>query len=290
MTSRTLAGIIAAVPSPVDARGEPDVVRFLAHARWALANGCDGLNVLGTTGEANSLSAAQRKTIMAAAASEFDTARLMVGTGTADIATAIDLTRYAHELGYSGALVLPPWYYKKVTDDGLFAWYERLIGATADTPVPVYLYNFPQMTGLKLSLGLVERLKASFPRRITGIKDSSGDFDNSAALTRIADFDVFPGNEVALTKSDGNGYAGCISATVNVIAPLAARFWADRENGELGARMTAARNAISAYPTVPAVKYLVGRIQGDADFERVLPPHLPLDKSDKAALADLQLD
>lgn len=289
MTARRLAGVIPAVPTPVDGDGAPDTTRFLAHARWALANGCDGLNVLGTTGEANSLSAGQRMAVMKAAAGGLGDAPLMVGTGTPDLPTTVELTRLAHELGYGGALVLPPWYYKNVTDDGLFAWFRQLVTATADRPIAIYFYNFPQMTGLTLSIDLMRRLKVTFPDRIAGVKDSSGDFDNCAQLTSIEDFDVFPGNEIALTTAGSERYAGTISATVNATAPLAGRFWADRGNAGLAENLVRTRKAITAFPTVPAVKYLIGRIQEDPGFERVLPPHVPLTAAQKAALDALDL-
>jgi 4-hydroxy-tetrahydrodipicolinate synthase len=287
MPSAKLSGVIAAVPTPVTAAGEPDIERFLRHARWALANGCDGLNILGTTGEANSLSAAQRKAVMRAAA-PLDRARLMVGTGTPDLATTIDLTRFAYDLGFAAALVLPPYYYKGVSDDGLFFWFDRLIEATATTPIPNYLYSFPQMTGLKFLPDLARRLKQAFPSRIIGAKDSSGDLAYAAELAKIEGFDVFPSSETALGRADADGFAGCISASVNVTAPLVARFWRDRGNAALAQRVAAARTGISSVPLIPAVKYLVGQIHGDAEFERLLPPHLPLTGAEKQALAGVE--
>ncbi|GIL01169.1 MAG: dihydrodipicolinate synthase family protein [Alphaproteobacteria bacterium] len=285
-----LRGVIAAVPTPVTEAGEPDTERFLRHARWALANGCDGLNVLGTTGEANSFSAAQRRRVMAAAAAALDPARLMVGTGTPDLATTIDLTRLAHEAGFAAALVLPPYYYKGVSDDGLFAWFERLVAATADAPVPLHLYNFPQMTGIQFSADLAGRLKRAFPDRIAGAKDSSGDLAYAARLARIDGFDVFPSSETALGKAAADGYAGCISATVSVTAPLVARYAARPADAALAAKVAAARAAIAAQPLIPAIKYLVARLHGDPAFERVLPPHLPLTAAQKDALTGIGLE
>lgn len=280
-----LHGVIAAVPTPVTAEGEPDTDRFLRHARWALANGCHALNVLGTTGEANSFSADQRRAVMSAAASELDTSRLMVGTGTPDLATTIALTGYAYELGFAAVLVLPPYYYKGVSDDGLFAWFERLILATHDAPGPIYLYNFPQLTGVPFSVEFARRLKAAFPERIAGAKDSSGDLSYASRLAEIAGFDIFPSSETPIAKADAEGYAGCISATVSVTAPLVARFWADPAKAALAASVAEARNAIAAYPLVPAVKYLTAQLHDDPSFERVLPPHLPLTGAQKTALA-----
>src|SRR5436190_7309664 len=144
MTSSKLEGVIAAIATAVDDQGEPDCARSTALARFLLANGCDGLNVLGTTGEATSFSLAQRKRVMTAyrdAGLPLD--RLMVGTGAASVADAIALTRHAAELGFAGALVLPPFYYKGVSDDGLVAYIDTLIQVTAERPIAIYLYHFP---------------------------------------------------------------------------------------------------------------------------------------------------
>lgn len=290
MRPTALRGIIAAVPTPVTNAGEPDIDRFLVHARWALSNGCDGLNVLGTTGEANSFSAPQRRAVMQAAAAGLDRTRLMVGTGTPDLATTIDLTRFAHGLGFAAALVLPPYYYKGVSDDGLFAWFESLVSATADTPIPLYLYNFPQMTGITFSEALARRLKLAFPARIIGAKDSSGDLGYASSLAGIAGFDVFPSSETALEKAEAEGYAGCISATVSVTAPLVAAWRARPDDANLQRRVAEARAGIAAYPLISAVKHLVARLHRDEAFERVLPPHLPLSVEQKASLAGLRLD
>lgn len=288
MIARRIRGVVAAVPTPVDPSGEPDTNRFVRHARWALDNGCDGLNVLGTTGEANSLSPDQRGTVMAEAASALDKNRLMVGTGTPDIKTTIALTRLAHELGFAAALVLPPYYYKSVSDDGLFAWFGALIAATGDTPIPIYAYNFPQMTGLTFSPDVLQRLVTKFPERIYGAKDSSGNLEYAAQIAAIEGLDVFPSNEAALARVDADGYAGCISASVNITAPLAARLWANRTDPDLLKTVAGARVAIAAQPLIPAVKYLVSRLHHDAEFERLLPPHLPLTDAQKSALPDMR--
>lgn len=284
MSMTTLGGVIAAVPTPIDDMGQPDVAAFILHGAWALANGCDGLNVLGTTGEATSFSTSQRETVMTAAAATLDGAKLMVGTGTPDLATTIHLTQLAHKLGFAGALVLPPFYYKGVSDDGLANWFDRLVAGTSDAPIPLFLYNFPQMTGLTFSPALVARLKGAHPDRLVGAKDSSGDLAYAAELAKIADFDVFPSNEAALAQADADGYAGCISATTNLTGAMAQQLWKDQGNAELAKRVLNARLAISAQPLIPAIKYLVGQTHGQSGFERVLPPMLTLTDAQKAAL------
>src|SRR5712671_6496863 len=149
MKESKLGGVIAAVATACDGRGEPDCARSIALARFLLDNGCDGLNVLGTTGEATSYSLAQRQTVMNAyRAAGLPLDRMMVGTGAAATADAVALTRHAAELGFGGALVLPPFYYKGVPDDGLAAYVATIVKATADQPIPRYLYHYPQLSGL----------------------------------------------------------------------------------------------------------------------------------------------
>lgn len=288
MSTTRLGGVIAAIPTPVTEAGEPDTGRFLHHARWLLANGCDGLNVLGTTGEANSFSEGQRRRVMDAAASGLDRSRLMVGTGAPDLTTTIALTRHAHDVGFAGALVLPPYYYKNVSDDGLAAWFARLVEAIRNAPIPIYIYNFPQMTGITLSPQLAARLKAAHPDHIAGAKDSSGDLAYAAEIARIADFDVFPSSESAIGKAGADGYAGCISATVSVTAPLVARYWRHRDDPAIAAEVGRARSTIASLPLIPAVKYLVARLHDDRGFEQPLPPHLPLTAEQKSSLAELE--
>jgi len=285
MGENQLRGVIAAVPTPFDDSDAPDAGLFVEHARWALDNGCDGLNVLGTTGEANSLSAEQRKTVMRAAAAALPSDRLMVGTGTPDLATTVDLTRFAFDAGFAAALVLPPYYYKPVSDGGLFAWFEALIRQTADAPVPLYLYNFPQLTGITFSADLAARLGHAFPDRVHGMKDSSGNLAYAAQMATIDRFAVFPSSETALARAQTDGFAGCISATVNINAPRAAALWSDPDNSAALDAVSASRAHIASFPLVPAVKELIARRLSRPGFATVLPPLLALDAEQRAALA-----
>ena len=174
-------------------------------ARFLLDNGCDALNVLGTTGEATSFSLAERKAVMSAyKAQGLPLDRLMVGTGAAAVSDAAALTRHAADLGFAGALVLPPFYYKGVPDDGLVAYIDRLLCATEERPIPIYLYHFPAMSGLPWHVDLIKRLLATFPSRIVGLKDSSGDMAYARSAAAISpDFAVFPSTEAALLEARG---------------------------------------------------------------------------------------
>src|ERR1700691_3239444 len=238
--SKTVHGVIAAIAAAVDDKGEPDCARSTALAGYLLANGCDGLNVLGTTGEATSFSLEQRKRVMSAyAASGLPLDRMMVGTGAAAPADAVALTRHAAELGFAGALVLPPFYYKGVHDDGLVAYIEAILTATTARPIPLYLYHFPAQSGLHWHVALIRRLLDAFGERIVGLKDSSGDMDFARAAASVAArFKVFPSTEAALPEARFGPFAGCISATANLNADLCARAYRSRDGAALGAAVT----------------------------------------------------
>ncbi|HEX5508300.1 MAG TPA: dihydrodipicolinate synthase family protein [Pseudolabrys sp.] len=285
MAHKKLSGVIAAIATPVREDGAPDHARATRLARFLLDNGCDALNVLGTTGEATSFSVDERKGVMSAyKAAGLPMDRLMVGTGAAATADAIALTRHAAELGFAGALVLPPFYYKGVPDDGLVAYIEWLIRATAERPIPIYLYHFPAMSGLPWHVGLIKRLLEKFGARIVGLKDSSGDLAYARSVAAISkDFSVFPSSEATLLEGRQGAFAGCISATVNLNADLCARAWANGDTQALDAAV-AIRKLFDGKPLVPGVKALLAHIHGDAELARVKPPLAAFSAADRAAV------
>ena len=285
MTAKTLSGVIAAIATPIDENGAPDLKRAINLARYLLDNGCDGLNVLGTTGEATSFARDERKAVMSAYKAEgLPLDRLMVGTGAAAVSDAVALTRHAAELGFAGALVLPPFYYKGVPDDGLIAYIDTLVQATADQPIPIYLYHFPAMSGLPWHVTLIKRLLESFPSRIVGLKDSSGDMAFARAAAAIApDFAVFPSTEAALLEARDGAFAGCISATANLNADLCARAWRAGDAGALDAAV-AIRKLFDGKPLVAGVKALLAHIHDDPALARVKPPLAMFSAADRAAV------
>jgi 4-hydroxy-tetrahydrodipicolinate synthase len=286
MTASKLQGVIAAIATAVDDKGEPDCARSTALARFLLANGCDGLNVLGTTGEATSFSLEQRKRVMSAyRAAGLPLDRLMVGTGAASVADAIALTRHAAELGFAGALVLPPFYYKGVPDDGLFAYVELIVQATAAEPIPLYLYHFPAQSGLPWHVKLVARLVATFGARIVGLKDSSGDMAYAREAATVAPgFKVFPSTEAVLMEARAGAFAGCISATANLNADLCARAWRSGDTAALDAAV-AIRKLFDGKQLVPGVKALIAHIHDDAGWSRVQPPLSVFPAQDRTAVS-----
>jgi 4-hydroxy-tetrahydrodipicolinate synthase len=280
-----LRGVIAAIATALDQEGEPDSARSVALARFLLANGCDGLNVLGTTGEATSFSCEQRKRLMTAyreAGLPLD--RLMVGTGAAAVGDAVALTRHAAELGFAGALLLPPFYYKGVPDEGLVAYIETIVAATAARPIPLYLYHFPAQAGLPWHPSLVERLLSGFGTRIVGLKDSSGDMAYAREVAAISPrFAVFPSTEAVLMQARSAMFAGCISATANLNADLCARAWRSGDDRALDAAVSI-RKLFDGKPLVPGVKALLAHIHGDAAWARVKPPLAAFPAGEQAAV------
>jgi 4-hydroxy-tetrahydrodipicolinate synthase len=278
-----LHGVIAAVATAVDPNGEPDCKRSTELARYLLDNGCDGLNVLGTTGEATSFSLAQRQRVMSAykdAGLPMD--RLMVGTGAAALADAIALTKHAAALGFAGALVLPPFYYKGVSDDGLLATIDAIASATTEKPIPIYLYHFPAQSGLPWHLKLIRRILERFEDRVVGLKDSSGDMSYARDVASIAkNFKVFPSNEAALMEARSGRFAGCISATANLNADLCARAHRTGDQTLLD-EAVAIRKLFDGKPLVAGVKSLLAHIHGDPSLARVMPPLQAFSAADRA--------
>ena len=280
-----LRGVFAAIATPVTAERKPDISRFLKLARHLLDNGCDGLNVLGTTGEATSFSRAQRMEVMLAAARTLDPSRLMVGTGAASLDDAVALTRFAGELGFGAALVLPPFYYKGVGDDGVIAYIEALVAGSAAAPAPVFLYHYHALSGVPYAPELVARLIERFPDRVTGLKDSSGDLAYERALaTRHRGFAVFPANEATLLEGRGGLFAGCISATANLNADLCARAWRDGDAAALDTAMRI-RKLFDGKPLVAGVKAGLAALHDDPALAEPMPPLTAWSEADAAALA-----
>jgi len=283
MSQATLSGVIAAIATPIEEGGAPDIKRATKLARFLLDNGCDGLNVLGTTGEATSFAREERMAVMSAYKQDgLPMQRLMVGTGAAAVADAVALTRHAEALGFAGALVLPPFYYKGVPDDGLAAYVGALVEASK---IPLYLYHFPAMSGLPWHLTLIKLLRDAYPGRIVGLKDSSGDMAFARQAAAIApDFAVFPSNEAALLEARSGVFAGCISATANCNADLCGRAWRQGDKAALDAAITV-RKLFDGKPLVPGVKSLLAHIHGDPALARVKPPLAPYAAADRTVTA-----
>jgi 4-hydroxy-tetrahydrodipicolinate synthase len=285
MTTR-LRGVFAAVATPIDASGAPNAARCIALARHLLDSGCDGLNVLGTTGEATSFSVDERKRLMTAYRDAgLPLHRLMVGTGAAAVADAVALTRHAAALGFGGALVLPPFYYKGVPDEGLVAYIDALVAAASERPIPIYLYHYPALSGLPWPVRLIRQLRDRFGSRILGLKDSSGDLGFSREAAAVAeDFDVFPSTEAVLLEARGGAFAGCISATANLNADLCARAYRQGDRAALDGAV-AIRSLFDGKPLVAGVKALLAHIHAEPALAAVKPPLVAYSAAERAVVA-----
>jgi 4-hydroxy-tetrahydrodipicolinate synthase len=279
-----LGGIWSAALTPLDAHLQPDAQTAIAYYGDLLANGCDGINLLGTTGEAMSFGVDQRVRLMQSIArSGLPIERFMVGTGAASLHDAVQLTRAAFDLNFAAALVLPPFFYRDVTDDGIVRYFDQLLQRAHAPGKRVLLYNFPRMSGVTFHADLVDRLVAVFPEAIAGMKDSSNDPSlQREVVKRQPQLSVFPATEQSLIQAKAYGAAGCISGSVALWPNVAARAFAGDE--EAAARVGRLRAALAGPLLIPAIRYLTAIERNDESWERILPPLVALTPAERTAL------
>lgn len=281
---RPIHGVWSPCLMPLRADYSIDSDRFIPHARWLLEQGCHGLALFGTTSEANSFSVQERMTLLEATLEAgIDPDQLIIGTGCCALTDSLRLTQHAAANGCKKVLMLPPFYYKGVSDAGLYRSFATVIDGVADSDLRVLLYHFPMLSGVPITARLIELLLAKYPDNIAGVKDSSGDWDNIANLiSTFPSMSIFPGSERFLLQSLNNGGAGCITATANVNAAGARGVWeawrsSSQDLAALNEHMLAVRTAIEAYPPIPAQKFLLARHHNDPQWCRVRPPLVDLD-------------
>jgi 4-hydroxy-tetrahydrodipicolinate synthase len=293
MPSQPFSGVLVPVLTPFTPGGEPDAGRFAAFCRWLLDQGAGGLAIFGTTSEANSMSPGERMELLdRLIAAGIPAQKLMPGTGACAMTDAVTLVRHAVGHGCGGVLMLPPFYYKGVSDDGIFAFISGVIDRVASPALRLFLYHIPPMAVVGFSLDLVARLITSYPDTVVGLKDSSGDWGNTAALLeRFPGFAVFPGSEVFLLDGLRKGAVGCITASGNINVPGIKKVydnWRGPQADALQAEITTLRNALQAHPMVPALKRVVAHYHNDPNWAAVRPPLVPLSQAQSAVLiADL---
>ncbi len=290
----TCTGLWPPVTTPFHADFSIDQKAFLAHCHALLEEGATGLAVLGTTSEANSLSMTERMGIVDAMISDgIPAGRILPGTGACAFPDAIELSRHATKAGCAGVLLLPPFFYKSVSDDGLFTYVESVVRGVDDDQLQIYLYHFPGMTGgVGWSNELIARLRRAFPQAIVGLKDSTGEWESTRSfIKQNPGLAVFPANEALLAQAVPIGAAGCISATANVNARVLVKLLNTLAAGEpcdeMAEAATALRNSFSSFPLVPAVKAIVGTRYNNPGWSRVRPPLSALsDDQQKRLLSD----
>jgi 4-hydroxy-tetrahydrodipicolinate synthase len=287
-------GIYAAAITPFETDGRVDRARLIAYCQHLLGpGGCDGIAPTGTTGEGTSIAMADRLALPSVFADAgIGADRVIFGTGAPAAGDALALTCATLEAGFCNVLVLPPYYYKAPSDDGVYAYYARLIDGVGRDDLRVYLYHFPQMSAMPLSVALVQRLIADFGPIVAGLKDSSGDFAQSAAFLDAtggvdASFDIYPSSEAMLWDGLARGSAGIISGSTNAFGALAqAALQADLGPARDAAmdRVRAARAMAGKYPLMAAMKQAEAWRSNDDEWTRMAPPLVALNAVQKQAL------
>jgi 4-hydroxy-tetrahydrodipicolinate synthase len=283
-------GVWAASLTPLNQDLDIDRAALGAHLESLLANGCDGVVLFGTTGEANSFSLPERLDLIASLAG-LQSERTLIGVGCCAQADTVTLTRASLDAGFVNVLMLPPFYYKNVSDDGLFSAYARTIERVGDARLRVVIYDIPPMVGFSLSVDLLARLRQAFPETVIGVKNSSGDWTAiESALKALPGFQVFAGSEQFLLATLRAGGPGCISAFANVTSAQLGQLHAARR-GEgadaLQAEAVRIRHALRAYPTIAALKEIMARRTGRPTWRLVRPPLSLLSAAQAASLAGL---
>lgn len=282
---KRLRGVFAPVVTPFDADLKPDAQRFVQHCQWLVSNNV-GLAVFGTNSEANSLSVGERIALLSELlAAGVDPALMMPGTGCCALTDTVTLTKHAVESGCGGALMLPPFFYKNISDDALFRSFSEVIQRVGNDKLRVYLYHIPPVAQVPITPGVIERLLKAYPGTIAGIKDSSGDWSNTEMLLKnfqSDSFDVFCGSEVFLLQNMRGGGAGCITATGNVNPAMIHELfinWQAADADAKQAQVTGVRRAFEMLPLIPAMKALIAWQRNDVQWAEVRPPLMSLTKT-----------
>jgi 4-hydroxy-tetrahydrodipicolinate synthase len=287
-----IRGLIAPILTPFDGNLNLDQSLYNDLAKLLLTTGVRGLAPFGTTGEALSVSHGERKAALEGlVAAGIDPSIMIPGTGLCNLPDTIDLCQHAVGLGCAGVMVLPAFYFKGMSDDGLYNYYAHLIAGVNDPRLKIYLYHIPQVSGVGLSIDLVRKLHTDFTNVIIGIKDSSGDWDNTKALLDIEGLIVYPGSELPIIEAIRHGAPGCISATANlngtdiaeVIDLCIAGKWDEAEAKHKKVR--AVRLMFQDYAPIPAQKGLLARSTGNSAWGNLRPPMQPMGKDKLDALA-----
>jgi 4-hydroxy-tetrahydrodipicolinate synthase len=271
------SGILSPVITPFNRDLSPDADRLADHCRWLLSKQT-GLAVFGTNSEANSMSADEKISLLDRLVDNgIQPSRLMPGTGCCALTDTVRLTRHAVQLGCGGVLMLPPFYYKNVSDSGLFRSYSEVIERVGSARLRIYLYHIPPVAQVGLSVALIESLVRRYPDTVVGIKDSSGDWNNTQALIARGwdDFRVFAGSEIFLLQTLRAGGAGCISAMANIIPIAIHRLYAAWQAADADAaqqKLSEFRQLMQRYPVIPALKAVVARYSGEPQWSTVRPP------------------
>ncbi|WP_239496364.1 dihydrodipicolinate synthase family protein [Salinicola peritrichatus] len=282
----------APVVTPFDSDLTPDSERFLSHCRWLLDNGV-GLAIFGTNSEANSMSVAEKMQLLdCLGEANLPRECMMPGTGSCAIPDAVALTRHAMGVGINNVLMLPPFYYKGVSEEGLYGYFSEIVERVGSDALRIFLYHIPPVSQVPISVSLIERLLKAYPDNIAGIKDSSGDWSNTRAVIDAfagTGFRVYAGSERFLLPTLRAGGSGCISATANVnpkaISELAAR-WQQDDADERQAALNDIRDILESVPVIPALKEIIAHHRNDDVWKILRPPLVNLAEKQRQSLME----
>jgi 4-hydroxy-tetrahydrodipicolinate synthase len=288
---KRIEGVLSPVVTPFKPDFSPDAERFVRHCKWLLSHGCAGLAIFGTNSEANSMSVPEKRRLLEVLLKGgVPAASLMPGTGHCALSDSIELTRAAVELGCAGVLMLPPFYYKGVSDEGLYRNFAEVIERVGDERLQLYLYHIPPVSQVPISLSLIEKLLSKYGRVVAGAKDSSGNWDNTKAMLDQFGkdgFDVFPGSEEFLLAGLRNGGKGCITATGNINPGAIDKLYRNWKSGEadaMQAAITATRRIVQKQPMIPALKATIAHFANDPQWVTCRPPLVELNENQKQQL------
>jgi 4-hydroxy-tetrahydrodipicolinate synthase len=288
---KRIEGILSPVVTPFKSDYSPDAGRFVKHCQWLLKSGCAGLAVFGTNSEANSLSVSEKRHLLEQlVGGGVPAAALMPGTGHCALTDSIEMTRAAVELGCAGVLMLPPFYYKGVSDEGLYRNFSEVIERVGDERLQLYLYHIPPVSQVPITLALIERLLKRYPGIVAGVKDSSGNWENTKAMLDAFardGFDVFAGSEDFLLANMRNGGKGCITATGNINPGAIDRLYRNWKSGEadaMQAAISATRKIVQKQPMIPALKAAISHFGNDPQWKTVRPPLVELNPDQEKQL------
>ena len=277
------AGIYTATLTPLFDSFEPNITALIRHAQWLLDKGSDGVALLGSTGESNSMTVEQRQSIIEQSALELPPDRLMIGTGSCALQDAVRLTQASVNAGVLSVLVLPPFYYKPQSEESVLSFFSLLVEAVDNPNLRIIFYNFPQLSGYNFSIKILQELKLRFGDIAAGIKDSSGDWNNMLGVVQnVPDLMVYTGTETLLLDILREGGAGSITATANLIAPECPHVFQAWKNGRSEAadqaqkHLTALRIAFESYSFVSEMKSLLAAQTNSEEWNHMLPPFAQL--------------
>jgi 4-hydroxy-tetrahydrodipicolinate synthase len=290
MIRHPLSGVYAAAVTPLKSDLSPDLEAVAPFLAFLASRGCHGALIFGTTGEGPSFSPSERADVWRAALEvreQVPDFKLFAGTGTPSLTETIDLTKLAFDLSFDAVVTLPPYYFRKASDDGLFNWFEQVVRKAVPSDGFLFGYHIPSAAGIGFSIELLSRLKDSFPSQFAGIKDSSHDQEFARTLGKKfgSDLTVFNGTDSDFTLALQNHAAGCITALANIISPDLQNIYDEFINGKDTSlwqkKVSEQRHILEKYqPFPPLLKALLARSYNQPRW-LVRPPLVEMSKEDE---------